>query len=273
MKSKTLLTTLATAGAAAPVTGSADLSATVLAFRESGTQITTCIAGLIDFLEEPLKAKFLAVKDQINTALAGLPATDQIPAASQASAILENLLSVLVRAQETIGYLGQQAIAHSGTIQTIRASLGGEVETAVKNKIAAGELVTKADHETAVAQAKETAKQTALASLQAEQGRITTRRTALASLQLPIPSDAVLAAGEDTDFNAKQAIAKARAEELAAFKLPANRLTTLAWDTDDAAYKTIFETLKEAKTTAGGIAHIAPRTPGAANTAGNGCVV
>lgn len=218
----------------------------ITAFREGGNQINTCIAGMIDYLEEPLKSRFLEIKNKINTALAGLPATDAVPAANNANGLLNQLMYMFAHAQDMIGHLSTTAKESATLLRSTRASLptevAAEVTKAINTKVAAGDLVTKVDHETKLNGAVTAARQT----FAAETAKVSQRRTALASANLPVPSDDVLV-GDDAAYTAKETEAKARLEKLKPFKLAAQRLTTLAWNTDKATFDSIFDTLTESR--------------------------
>ena len=111
--------------------------------RESANTISLTIASMLDFLDEPLKGKFVEVKTQIDTMLASMPPSDQAPAALGANRVLTDLLSVLGMAQSMMSHLSEVAKGARREVATVRASLTGEVESALHARIEAGELVTK----------------------------------------------------------------------------------------------------------------------------------
>jgi len=217
----------------------APLTETVEAIREAANGINTCLASLDDILEEPLKSKFLAVKQQINKVLASLPPTDQVPAPASNNDILRQLLYAFSGVQQMVAALTETAKTARADVQTARASITGEVEKAIGEKVKAGELLPKADHEKGVNDALAGAK----TEWQAELKVIGDRRTAIASASLPVPADEKLA-GKDEEFKARQEQAKARAEALKSLKVPADKLTALCWDADQATFDMAIEMAK-----------------------------
>lgn len=206
--------------------------------------VSTAIAGMADDLEGDLKAKFLDVKKQINTMLAGMDDTDKVPAAMRSSYIIEQLAWTLHQAQSLIATVTDSAKASMAQTKTALASIGGEVEKAVKDQIAKGEIFTKADHEKAVNDARLEGQ--ALAEKATK--RLNDRRTSLASATLPIPSDAIIAK-EDAEFTAAETEAKRRHGLLTPLKanLKDDRFTTLCWDVDKATFEMALELLANAK--------------------------
>lgn len=209
--------------------------------RDSANQIATCIASMLDYLEEPLKGKFLEVKNQINAMLAGLPETDKVPAALDSNLVLQQLLSILGCAQSMMTNLTEAAKGANEKLAATRASLGQDIEAAITAKVTAGDLVKKADAETRVTNAVNQAR----SDFQQEQRIVSERRLALNSLSLPVPADDKLT-GKDEDFNARRDTAKARIDKLKEFKIAPERLVTLAWNTDQAAFEQTLELLKDA---------------------------
>ena len=59
-----------------------------------------------------------------------------------------------------------------------------------------------------------------------------------------MPADDALK-GEDKDFTARQEAAKARLEAMKPYKVPAEKLTQLCWNTEQAAFDMALELLKE----------------------------
>ena len=213
--------------------------------RDSAHTISLTIASMLDFLDEPLKGQFLKVKGQIDTMLASMPPSDQAPAALNSNRILGDLLNVLAVAQSMMSQLSDVAKGARQEVTNMRASLTTEVEKAIKARIEAGELIAQ-DALQGKVDAAVTEARNALA---AQQQLISTRRTALNSAALPVPADDALA-GEDKDFQAKQGIAKTRAEALKPYKVPAEKLTQLCWNVDQTAFDMAMELLKENAPTA-----------------------
>jgi len=227
----------------------------VAAMKENAPHLQAFFSA-VDDLDEPLKSKFNSVKEAINKALAGLPESDKVPAALDANYVLRSLLSTFSLAQEMMATMQGKLKSAEGKASTAMASITTEVENAVNDKIAKGELLTKADHDAAVTKAGEDAK----ASLIAGQKLVADRRTALASAKLPVPGEDVLSA-DDEAFKAKETEAKARIDKLAPFNLPAERLTLLAWNTDQAVFDTVVATLAEAPAIKKGGNPFVPGTP------------
>ncbi len=207
---------------------------------KAGDQICLSISSMLDYLDEPLKSKFLEVKGQINTMLAGMAETDKVPAATEANYVLRQLMSVLSCAQSMMAGLTETAKAANERYVTTKASIGGEVEKAINDQVGKGDLIKKADHTLAIEEAVKQARKT----FELEAKTISDRRTSLSSLSLPAPQDAVLS-GDDAAFKAKTEAAKARAEQLKGFKISPERLTTLCWAVDDSSFKDTVEMLKE----------------------------
>jgi hypothetical protein len=110
-----------------------------------------------------------------------------------------------------------------------------EIQSAIKAQLDSGDLITKDQHDKLVADATSAATTGARDAALAEIKRINERRLALTTASLPIPSDNVLSI-EDAEFDPRKATAAKRVEELKPFNLPAERVLTLAWDTEQKAY-------------------------------------
>lgn len=240
--------------AAAP--GEPDPETVLAAIRTAGKEFQTCIASLEDILEEPLKSKFVQVKSQINTMLAGLPESDKVPAALGANDVLRQLLGTLSMAQMMISTLDEAAKSNAKAMASTKASLPGEITSAIDARVKAGDFVTKADHDKAVSDAIASATTSARAAALAESQVIGVRKQQLATASIPVPADEALA-GEDKDFTARKDAAAKRAEELKPFKLAPERVLALCWNTDEAKYNDSLELMKKAFEAAG--------KPGSAN--------
>lgn len=226
---------------------------TVNAIRVAGTQFATTLASMIDDLEEPLKSKFLEVKGQINTMLAGLPETDKVPAAMSLNSVLQSLLMVMSSAQCMMSDLNEKVKAHKSGMEMASASLPVEIEKAITTKIAAGELYDKAALDSKITEATSTAK----TAWQAEQKRLSDRVMSLNSESVPVPAADKLA-GEDADFDARKAAAKTRAEALKPFKVSDERKVALCWDADQKSFEATVELLKDNAVPAAAPAATAP---------------
>ena len=230
---------LCTAGA----TDDFDSAGTITKIREAGTAMQTCIASLEDALDEPLKSKFSEIKGKINTMLAGLPETDKVPAAMASNDVLQRLLGVLQTAQMMISSLDETAKSSSKALQSTRASIPTEIANAIDAKVKSGDLVTKDEVAKKIKDATDTAITAARQSAVTELKRVTDRKLELTTASIPVPGDEVLGA-EDKDYAAKKTAAEKRTKELAPFKLAADRVLALAWNTDESAYTNYFNDLK-----------------------------
>lgn len=233
MKTKTNLRF--TMASATPADDATFLKQAVTTIRTQAEGFQTCIAGLADYLEEPLKSKFIEVKSEINKMLAGLPDTDKIPAASASNDILRNLLGVLSTAQMMISSLSETAKNANSSLQSARASMTGEVEKAIAAKITSGELVKKEDVQTKITDATSAAVKQAQDNFAALQKLVADRKAQLTTAGLKAPADDILAK-KDEEFTPLKTQAEKRATELKAFGLPEDRLIALCWNPDQAAY-------------------------------------
>ena len=216
------------------------------AIRESANTISTCIASMIDYLEEPLKAKFIEVKNQMSTMLAGLPEPVAPAGTPPLPEVNPHLLSILSFAQTMISNLTEAAKAAGAKVQTTLASLPDEITKALDGEVAKGTFVKKADHDKAIADATVAAR----SAFQVEIKTSSDRRTAITSLNsIPVPPDEFLA-GPDADYTTRFTRAKTRAEELKPFKISGERLLTLCWKCDDAQYSESVALAKELAATA-----------------------
>lgn len=231
--------------------------------RTAMTNFITTTCSLLDLLEDgPLKAKFLEVKEKLNTALAGLPATDQVPAAAQSNVILRDILSMFISAQDMMNRLTEAAKETATKSSTALAGLPKQISdgvtAAINSQVAAGTLFTKADHDAALTAATTTATKTANDAAAANIGKVSTRMAALASASLPAPESTVLITLTDADFAAYETKMKARKTELDAFKLGPDRMKALM-SASDADYASSLALVKELKGSAA--PNPAPRNP------------
>lgn len=112
-----------------------------------------------DNLSEPLKGMFLGIKKQFDEKLAGLPPTEQVPAALDLNYQLNSLHWCLQGVDQMIQILNQQL---SGTSAQMASLVAGEIEkqikegtlikkedvaiqitTAIETQVKAGDLITK----------------------------------------------------------------------------------------------------------------------------------
>jgi hypothetical protein len=240
MKDKKLQLCIASAGGA-----DTDLDA----IRKLATDIQTCVAGLEDIADEPLKSKFVEAKGIITKALAGI--SEPPKKEDEAPDMVKPLLGILGATQSMLANVQESAKASATALATTKASIPAEIKSAIDTQIASGDLITKEQHGKLVADATATATTAARAAALTELKRVSDRKLALTTASLPVPSDEVLAK-EDADFDARKATAAARVTELEPFRLPAERVLALAWDTDQAAYdqtlslcKTVLENAKK----------------------------
>lgn len=239
MKAKTPSAKTITQLCAGEVITPGDIAAVRLAGQEIITSLNSACA--VEDLAPELRDTFNNVKTSINTMLAGLPETDKVPAAMESGSILRQLMYVLQSAQQMIAQAADVAKRAKGDVKTALATLTTEVDKAVNAKIAAGEVVTKADYDKGVAEATKAGREVALT----ETKRLNDRRTALASANLPVPAETKLSA-EDKEFVAAETEAKRRHAIIAPFKLPTDRVTTLCWDIDAATFDMIAKTIGDA---------------------------
>lgn len=246
-KSRSMQLTLATGA------GEVDLKDAVQKIRTAGGQFETTIASMLDYLDEPLKGKFLQVKGEINTMLAGLPATDAVPAANQANQVLSQLLGILQTAQSMMSSLSEVAKTSKAEMQSTRASLTTEVEakveTTLASKITSGELFKKADVDKLISDATATAVTSARAAITTEQKRVTERTAELTTAGLPIPAPDLLGK-EDADFKTAKDTAAKRFPEVKDFGLPADRVLSLCWGTEEKSYTDTLATMQAVKASA-----------------------
>jgi hypothetical protein len=249
MTKRTIITTLA----------SDDKAATTLeilqAWKDGGQKLSEhltalCSSDLFKSLTPDGQAALVASKDSIAASVAAFPA--ELPSESNSPELFGKMLSAFGAAQVAVS--NAAALVKNASLQIQAAATQAAAD--LQAKLDSGDLVTKAQLQTTLASAKEVS-DTAIADAQskaevavaAKLARIASRRTALASANLASPSDAVLSV-DDAEFAAKQTAATARAEQLKAYKLSSARLTTLCWDTEEAAYQNILGVLSETQTAA-----------------------
>jgi hypothetical protein len=224
-----------------------DPGETLTQIRTVTTPIITFIDTLAPFVEEgAAKSALMSAKTGITAALEALP-KDGIGITAQSNAVIVNILSILSNAQETIKNVvatAQNAVTQSRTaLAGLPAQVTAAVTAEIQSQIAAGKLVTKADHDTQVATAVSTAKTTADAAIATNLQRGTTRMNALATAGLPLPDNVILL-GEDAAFDAWKTSVATRKTELEPFKLGADRMKALMSATP-AAYADALALLKE----------------------------
>lgn len=215
----------------------ADAGAVLKAIRESCSTFTTCLAGLKDVLDEPLKAQFAKAEETINLALAGLP--EEMPTGGE---VMQPLLAAT---SEAVQHFSDVAKAAKAEVATLRASIPEEIKKAIDAQIASGELMTKASHDKAITDATSAATTAATEAATTQVKLINQRRQILATASIPTPTDDSLLAGDEKDFEARKVSVAKRIEELKGFsKLPADRVLALAWNTDEEAYQSSLALMK-----------------------------
>jgi hypothetical protein len=139
-----------------------------------------------------------------------------------------------------------EAITRSRTaLAGLPAQVTAGLDAAIKAQVAAGTLITKADHDTQISAATVQATTTAQAGLTANLTKATQRQTALATAGLTAPGNDILLA-DDATFTAWQTDQTARKTELEPFKLGADRFKALMGATKD-AYTAAVVLIKEVK--------------------------
>jgi hypothetical protein len=209
------------------------------AIREFLNTVRTQVCSLADLLDEPWKGHFNALKKQYDEALNGLPPSDQVPAAMDASRTLNSFFHLLSAANSLNSQLGSEVNRLKCSASN---SLNSAVDAEVQRRIGAGELVAKADVDGKVNAAieartktgdlvvKETVTQLCsqakelgfkdgekkvrdeVAETTARKGRIDTRKAALQTAGLPVPDAKIesLIGGTDEEFNVLKATAESR---------------------------------------------------------------
>jgi hypothetical protein len=218
------------------------------ALRASGDQMNACIASLVDQLSEPLKGKFLEIKANFNTMLAGLPPTDAVPAAQEGNGILRQVLWTMRNMQDLISQLTATASAQKTEYSTLKASMTGEVEKAIEARIKDGSLLTKEGATQLATDASATAVSAARTKWEADLKAINTRKLSLASASIPVPANESILAVEDAAYATAQEKAKTRAEKLKPFNLSLNRVAELSWNASDAQFDDTLAMLTEVGT-------------------------
>jgi hypothetical protein len=233
VSAETKMTTLAADGAGI------DFSIVGPQARIAGQQMITALASWIEILEDPFKAEFVKIKDEVNRLLANLPPTDQVPAANAGNRVLQDLCSLLVQAQAMTNNI-REATKGMRTIASIDAEVAHVIETRTK----AGELFTKADYEAAINKAKSDAETLMRSKFSDTLKTIAERREMVTKASLPVPSEEVL---QSEDFEKFFTEAKERHGRASKIEKLSGEMTALCWlDTKD-----VFErTMKLAETAA-----------------------
>lgn len=151
--------------------------------REFGTAQVVALNGLLDKVPENLKAEYIAMRDRMNTLLAGLKPLDQVPAAQDASFALNSFARTLNDIFEYADIFRTRLEGIAKDLQGKQTSLNG-FEEQVKN----GDLVSKDKVELA----KTSAVDEAVKPFKAEIAAL--RKNSIALCGLPDAPDSVLAA-------------------------------------------------------------------------------
>ncbi len=222
--------------------GEAQNTEAAAAIRTAAGTIVTAVNSMLDYLEEPLKGQFLKVKNEINTMLAGMPATDAVPAAMESNYVLKNLMYVLSSAQSMMTSLSEAATGASKKAATALNSLPGEIEKGIEAKVTAGEFIKKDDLPAKIDAA------VTLARTGWENGAklVNDRTKLLTTASLPVP-DAKILSVEEKDWTPKQETAKTRAEKLKPFKVEGDTLLQLCWDATQGEFDRTFAVLEANK--------------------------
>ncbi len=237
--------------------GEGDPSATesIKVIRASASTIATAVASMLDFLDEPLKSAFVKVKSDINTMLASLPPTDQVPAALNSADLLRSLMCSFQMAQSMMSSISEYGKQSRAELVTARNSMPTDIENAITAKVTAGDLLKKDDVQAKIEAAVTAAKN----DFTQGQKIVSDRRVLLTTASLPVPADEKLL-GKDEEFNPRKETAKTRAEALKTYKVEPNQLLQLCWDADQTSFDLALNLLKANAVAAP--AAPAPFTPG-----------
>lgn len=211
-------------------------SKAIAGIREHGQKMVTSLNSMLDFLDEPLKAEFLKVKSEIDTVLAGLPPSDQAPAALDANHILGRIFDMFASAQSLIGNMNeamdQAKQAGMAMAKADPEAINTAVQAKVDSLLASGEYFKKDSDEL-----KGLVKAGVDAEL-AEAKKVSDLRAArteqLTTAGLPAPENLEALDGEEADFNSLKETATARHSFLKSKGVKAERMTTLCYGTEDA---------------------------------------
>lgn len=222
------------------------LGTAVKATKEALTVVQTTLAGLVKDVDDPLKSKWQEALNNIQVTIAGLPD----PADAEDNQTAEVLPAITSAYQLAMTNLQGANTALNEKLQTTLAGIPAQIDAAIDARVKSGDLIPKAAVEQRVQDATAAATTAARDSALAESKRINARRTELTTAGLPVPADEILT-GEDAAYAAKKTDAEKRVKELAPFKLAADRVLTLAWNTDATAYQASFDLMKTAFEAAG----------------------
>ncbi len=209
-----------------------------------GTEVRTAFHSMnVDSLSEPLRDAFTACKSELDTMLASLAPTDQVPAAQEAHWNLRSLMSTLLSAQSLISGINGELHLKTTALNSLESSLDEKHAEHVTGLCSKGEIFTKEAHDLALTDATETGR------LAAEKAfmDIDARRTALNSAKLPGPGNDVLAYADAAAFTAARGIAGTRFERLKDLGLPEDKVTSLCWSGSDEDFTATCELLDAVK--------------------------
>lgn len=184
----------------------------------------------MDQLSEPLAALFKNVKTEINGLLEKLPPTDGVPAAHEAGYFLNCLMSALTSTQLMLNHAGMRVKELSARASELDPkAVADAVATEIEARVTAGDLVKKDIHVTLCSQAKTEGitegESRVRGEIEQEKERVRIigeRRQLVTKNSLPPPKDEALLGGTEDEFKTREATAKARVKELAAFKVALN---------------------------------------------------
>lgn len=198
-----------------------------------------------------LNASRQAALKPVGDVFAGIKDDSLSDAAKPAVTALRSTVNGLVGVQLTELAGDAQAQVNAALDEVVAAEvaaqLDGKVKETLNGRIAAGELIEKAAHETAVNAAVEAARKQGREEALADVARTNERRAKCTANGLT-PADADLA-GEDAAFNARLELAKTRQAELAKFTLNGKALGAhlnvfadeAAWNVGLGSVKAAFE--------------------------------
>ena len=215
----------------------------IKAIREFLTSVRTQVCSLADCLSEPLKAHYDSLKKVYDDAIAGLPPTDAVPAAIEASHHLSCLCSCLMNANALCSLIATNANdilkkTPEVAATALNSAVGAEIEKqlaagtlfkpetvtvkvteAIDAKTKAGDLVPKETATQLCSAAKDLGLQEGekkvrdeIAAAAARQTLINTRKATLQTCSLPIPDSKLegVLAGTDDEFKAAQKLVEDR---------------------------------------------------------------
>jgi len=213
--------------------------------RKGYTEMSQSLCGMSDLLDEPFKGTYLTMKKGFDDFLAGLPPTDQVPAALDVNAMMQSMLSQMIgmssMCSSFCSKMNEMKAGYAGRVEAaVAGALASGVDAEITRRITDGQLFDAAGVEAKIAGAKKdlipkteaeslcsaarqagitegkAAAATEAQALAAQKAVIETRKVSLATAAIPLPFDSIdaLLAGTDVEFEARRAEAEARLTEL-----------------------------------------------------------